>query len=227
MKPYIICHMMTSVDGRIDCAMVDQLDPTDAYYETLDRLECPSQLMGRVTMQMHYADSQPFVPSCNEAIGHEDVFVGTPSVGYTIAIDTYGRLSWPGYCYDGKPLLVITSERCSKIYLETLTRRGIAWIAVGADRIDLPRAMEILNHDFGVQRLALLGGGHINGAFLEARLIDEVSLMLSGGIDGRKGMPAVFDGIDDANRNPVLLTIQSVEQLNQHSVWIRYKIENE
>ena len=25
-KPYIICHMMTSVDGRIDCGMTAQLD---------------------------------------------------------------------------------------------------------------------------------------------------------------------------------------------------------
>ena len=24
-KPYIICHMMTSVDGRIDCAMTEHL----------------------------------------------------------------------------------------------------------------------------------------------------------------------------------------------------------
>ncbi len=24
-KPYIICHMMTSADGRIDCAMTSQL----------------------------------------------------------------------------------------------------------------------------------------------------------------------------------------------------------
>jgi len=24
-KPYIVCHMMASVDGRIDCAMTEQL----------------------------------------------------------------------------------------------------------------------------------------------------------------------------------------------------------
>ena len=24
-KPYIVCHMMTSVDGRIDCAMTEHL----------------------------------------------------------------------------------------------------------------------------------------------------------------------------------------------------------
>ena len=26
-KPYILCHMMTSVDGRIDCAMTEHLPP--------------------------------------------------------------------------------------------------------------------------------------------------------------------------------------------------------
>lgn len=31
MRPYIISHMMTSVDGRIDCPMVGQLS-TDEYY---------------------------------------------------------------------------------------------------------------------------------------------------------------------------------------------------
>ena len=37
MKPYIITHMMTSVDGRIDCPMVGQLS-TDEYYIALNRL---------------------------------------------------------------------------------------------------------------------------------------------------------------------------------------------
>ena len=27
-KPYIICHMMTSVDGRIDCQMTSELTTT-------------------------------------------------------------------------------------------------------------------------------------------------------------------------------------------------------
>ena len=34
-KPYIICHMMSSVDGRIDCAMTEQLKGVEDYYETL------------------------------------------------------------------------------------------------------------------------------------------------------------------------------------------------
>ncbi len=48
-KPYIVRHMMTSVDGRIDCAMTAQLAGVDAYYETLNALETPTTLTGRVT----------------------------------------------------------------------------------------------------------------------------------------------------------------------------------
>lgn len=61
MRPYIVCHMMASVDGRIDCAMTEQIESGDEYYEALAELGCPSLLMGRVTMQLHYAAAEPFV----------------------------------------------------------------------------------------------------------------------------------------------------------------------
>ena len=38
MRPYIICHMVASIDGRIDCAMVDQICG-DEYYTTLAELD--------------------------------------------------------------------------------------------------------------------------------------------------------------------------------------------
>ena len=37
-RPYIICHMMTSVDGRIDCAMTEHLPGVQEHYDTLDAL---------------------------------------------------------------------------------------------------------------------------------------------------------------------------------------------
>ena len=42
--------------------------------------------------------------------------------------------------------------------------------------------------------MAVVGGGHINMGFLAAGLLDEVSLLVGAGIDGRGGMAAVFDG---------------------------------
>lgn len=55
-KPYIICHMMTSVDGRIDCAMTSQLSGVEDYYKTLAELNLPSTLSGRVTAETEMAE---------------------------------------------------------------------------------------------------------------------------------------------------------------------------
>ena len=54
-KPYIMCHMMTSVDGRIDCAMMEHLPGVQEYYRTLDELDAPSRVSGRVTAQLEMA----------------------------------------------------------------------------------------------------------------------------------------------------------------------------
>ncbi len=118
---------------------------------------------------------------------------------------------------------IIACEDCPKEYFDTLDRQGISWIAVGKNRIDLPKAMDILNTEFGVERIVLAGGGHINGAFLAEGLLDEVSLMLGPGIDGRKGMAAVFDGINEPDRPATLLKLQTVERMGD-TVWMRYKV---
>ena len=191
MKPFIISHMMESVDGRIDCAMTVQIEPSDVYYDALDQLDCPTTLEGRVTMQIHFAESEPFVAKDSTPIGRTAFHKTSAEPGYAVAIDTTGKLKWPSNKHDGKPLLVVTSETCAKEYLDTLTTQGISWIAVGTEHIDLAKAVDILNTEFGVKRMAVVGGGHINGAFLEAGLLDEVSVMIGPGIDGRKGMASV------------------------------------
>lgn len=224
MKPYIICHMMASVDGRIDCAMTEQIDSSNAYYDALEQLDCPTTIEGRVTMQMHFALTEPFIAVSSEPIGRtafHKAAEGKP--GYNVAVDTHGKLRWPANEHSGQPLLVIACEDCPKEYFDMLDRQGISWIAVGKNRIDLANAMEMLNTEFGVERIALVGGGHINGAFLAAGLLDEVSLMIGPGIDGRKGMAAVFDGIDNPHRHATLLRLQTVERMGD-TVWLRYKV---
>ncbi len=62
-----------------------------------------------------------------------------------------------------------------------------------------------------------------NLIFLVAGLIDEESLMIGPGIDGRKDMASVFDGIDDLDRLATLLKLQSVERMGD-TVWMRYKV---
>ncbi len=222
MRPYIICHMMSLLDGRIDCDVTEKIESGNEYYEALEKLDCPSTLMGRVTMQMHYAAPESFVANSCEPIACESFYKAVTDKGYLVAVDTMGNLVWPQNEFDGMPLLVITSERCPQEYLEALTAQQISWIAVGKQGIDLSRAMEILYKEFSVKRLSVTGGGHINAAFLNAGLLDEVSMMWCPGIDGRKGMAAAFDGLPD-DCPPVKLQLMSVERLGE-TIWARYKL---
>lgn len=223
MRPYIICHMAASLDGRIDCDMTEKLEAGNEYYDALDKLNCPSTLMGRVTMQMHYALPGTYSAADKTPIGETAWNKTTDADGYIIAIDTMGRLLWPANSFDGMPLIVVTGEACPKERLDRLTAQGISWIATGEQRIDLGKAMEILHDEFGVRRLSVTGGGNINGAFLEAGLLDEVSMVFAPGIDGRAGMVAAFDGIADKAHEPVKLKLISIEKLAEE-VWLRYKV---
>ncbi|MBQ5828695.1 MAG: dihydrofolate reductase family protein [Alistipes sp.] len=225
MRPYTICHMIASVDGRIDCDMTEQIEGGNEYYEALEALGCPSMMMGRVTMQMHYALSEPFVASDTTPVGREAYHIARKADGYCIGVDTHGRLQWGEKEFDGQALLVITDEKCPKAYHNRLTEQAISWIAVGENGINFARAMEILHEAFGIERLVVTGGGHINGALLEAGLLDKVSFMLAPGIDGREGMAVVFDGIADKGRPATQLRLESLKQMGE-TVWIRYKFKN-
>ena len=55
MKPYVTCYMMMSVDGRIDCAMTEQIEGSKEYYEILNKYNFDACMFGKTTARMHYA----------------------------------------------------------------------------------------------------------------------------------------------------------------------------
>lgn len=222
-KPYIICHMMTSADGRIDCAMTETLPGVEEYYSTLASLDAPTRISGRVTAELEMACPGEFRSETRTPLGCERVHKASDAPGYEVVVDTRGTLLWDGCAGGGRPLLVITSEQVSREYLAYLERLGISYIACGAEKIDLPRACSILADEFGVRRAAVVGGGHINAGFLAAGLLDEVSLLIGSGIDGRGGMAAVFDGLP-MERPVTPLRLKQVKQYGENAVWLRYAL---
>jgi riboflavin biosynthesis pyrimidine reductase len=164
MKPYVICHMLSSIDGKIDGGVLDAVVGEDEYDATGARLEGDAWICGRTTMQQHFAEDAPFVSASN-----------TP--------------------------------------------------AAGESSIDLAQAVNKLGEHFGIRTLLLEGGGHINGAFLQADLVDEVSLLLAPGIDGRHDIPAVFDGVNPLRSTAVPLKLKLVEQRANDTLWIRYTVD--
>lgn len=99
----------------------------------------------------------------------------------------------------------------------------MSYIVAAAERVDIQSAIETLRKDFGIATLLVKGGGELNGAMRSAGLIDEVSLLLAPGVDGRTGRPSVFDRLTQEGVAAVPLRLLSVEQVDAGVLWIRYE----
>lgn len=220
-RPYIICHMMTSLDGRIDCEMTEHLRGTEDYYLTLDSFHAFSHLSGRVTAEKEMALKGKFTSDDHTESRKESYYKASEKDGYEIIVDTKGTLLWEDQKDEKVPFLVLTSEEVTLSYLAYLKEKHISYISTGKDKVDLRRAVELLYKVFQVERLAVVGGGHINAAFLSEGLIDEISMLIGSGIDGREGECAVFDGLN-RTKSVTQLKLKDVKVFDSGAVWLRY-----
>ena len=224
MRPTIICHMLSSVDGKIDGSALAAVVGKGEYEATGAALHGDAWICGRVTMQQHFAEQEPFVPAAAIYAGPQPVYVAHRAASYAISVDTVGKLRWRSGEIDGDHLICVVSEKVSLDYLTMLREKGISYIVTGESSVNLAEAMRLLGEHFGIRTLLLEGGGHLNGAFLEAGLVDELSLLLVPGIDGRPCIPAVFDGVSPAKNTAVRLKLKSVEKRQKDALWIRYEV---
>ena len=222
-KPYIVCHMMASIDGRIDCKMTEKIQGVEQYYETLEALNTPTTVSGRVTALLELAQDGQFQSTDTKVLGHEAFSKKTDADGYCVVVDTKGTLLWTHPKELSQPQIVVTGTNVHQDYLKYLDSENISWIAVGTDKIDLAKACEILGTEFNVKRMAFVGGGHSNAGFVAAGLLDEVSLVLGPAIDGRGGMAALFDGLP-MQKEPTQLKLQQTRTYPNGVLHLLYKV---
>lgn len=223
-KPYIICHMMESVDGRIDCGMTEKLNGVKEYYQILEAMDVPTTVTGKITARLEMSEPGVFLPVEGDVLGKTAFSKKADANGYSIVTDTKGTLLWNDQMESETPLLIITSEQVSKEYLAYLDSKHISWIACGNEKIDLAEATRILADEFGVSRMAVVGGGTINAGFLDAGLLDEISMLIAPGIDGRGGMGASFNHLS-MEKEPVFLKLEQAVPYEDGAVWLRYSIQ--
>jgi riboflavin biosynthesis pyrimidine reductase len=216
--------MASSIDGKIDGSALRNIMLPGEYEALHANLGGDAWICGRITMQQHFAEEEPFVSATNTPAGPQPAYVARRADSYAISIDTAGKLRWSGSDLDGDHLICVLSERVPADYLAMLREQNISYIVSGASSVDLVEAVSLLREQFGIHTLLLEGGGHINGAFLQAGLVDEVSLLMVPGIDGRHHIPAVFDGVNPSRKTAVPLKLKSVEQRENDALWIRYEV---
>lgn len=191
-RPYIICHMVTSIDGKVtgnflftpECA-----NACEIYYDINRKLKCDGFICGRVTMEGsftngYYPDLSKFEPICDKVDFIPDNMTGF----YAIAFDSKGKLGWksnkiidpdgdPGY--DDAQIIEVLTKQVDEKYLAYLTEMKIPYIFAGETEIDVALALSKLKDIVGCKTLLLEGGSIINGAFQRADCIDELSLVVA------------------------------------------------
>lgn len=96
------------------------------------------------------------------------------------------------------PALIIATQGADQARADRLAQLGVEVIRAGdGERVDLPLAMQRLG-EREISSILLEGGGTLNGAMLEAGLIDKVALFIAPKIVGGPGERGsfVFPGMD-------------------------------
>ena len=212
-RPYIICHMVTSVDGKVTgdfLRLPDSARASEIYYEinrSYKEKGFNGFICGRVTMESSftggfYPDLSQYKPVRHEMGRKMDFMVDDLSGFFAVAFDTNGKLGWksnriidpdedPGY--DGAQIIEVLSEAADERYLGYLESLGIPYIFAGKDSIDVSLALFKLKRIVGCDALILEGGSIINGAFERAGAIDELSLVTAPVVAGKDGKSLFTD----------------------------------
>lgn len=71
------------------------------------------------------------------------------------------------------------------------------------------------------------GGGILNWSFLEARLVDEISIVIAPVVNGSTKAATVFNSAFDQNAHAITLKPIKMITYPEGIIWVRYKAENQ
>lgn len=232
MNPKIICHIMSSVDGRL---LTERwTEPFNGkskgelmgVYAAIGRkLNADAWMFGKNTLQEGYFPKK-FHTSDKMSLAHPIPYLAhKTSSRLFVVIDPDADILYESSAVRGDRIVTVLPETAPAAYMEYLQQRDISYLFAGVKGDELNAAMKALAETFGVETLSLQGGGIIDGAFLQAGLIDELSLVVYPGIDGSASSPSIFEyiGREQAPARGLSLELLSAETVQDGVVWLRYK----
>jgi 2,5-diamino-6-(ribosylamino)-4(3H)-pyrimidinone 5'-phosphate reductase len=223
-KPYVICHMIASIDGRI---VLDNWDVSPEGLDEYDRTgsihRADAWMCGRITMESFASKARLSAKVAKQEVPRTDFIATRESKSYAIAIDPSGKIYWKSNHIDSDHIIAVLTEEVSSHYLAFLQSKKVSYLFGGKAEIDLGKVLEKLTKEFKIKKLLLEGGGKINGTMLTAGLIDEISLLVAPVADATMGAPTLFDVEKPLGRAPKLALL-STRKIAGGILWLRYKV---
>ena len=206
-RPHIICHMVTSIDGKVTGEFLSRPEcekATDIYYELnreYNKNGANGFICGRVTMESSFTGGWYPDLTRYEPDSHKNDFIPDNLSGfYAVSFDPKGKLGWksnkiidedPGY--DDAQIIEVLTEQVDGRYLEYLQSMEIPYIFAGEKEIDVKIALEKLKTLMGINSILLEGGSIVNGYFERAGVIDEISLVVAPIVADAEDKPLFMD----------------------------------
>lgn len=222
-RPYVICHMLPSIDGRIVLRDWKVPKATREYEKTAATFDADAWIIGRISMEPYAGNARVPARTSRERIARRDFIAKRDATSYAIAIDPSGKLRWRENNIDGEHVITVLTESVSNKYLAFLQSKGVSYLFGGKSQIDVARVLRKLRANFGIKTLLLEGGGKINGSFLEANLIDELSILVAPVADGSVATATLFD-VENRRSPARKLQLLSIKKRAGGIVWVRYKV---
>jgi 2,5-diamino-6-(ribosylamino)-4(3H)-pyrimidinone 5'-phosphate reductase len=224
-RPYVICHSMSSIDGRIQSFRWDISNAAKLFEDTAARIQADAWIVGRTTMQ-EFASKKPRRKRKGTFRVPKTDFVGKPDAKtFAVAIDPSGKCNWETNMTDTEHVVEVLTARVAGEYLDHLRSAGVSYLFAGERELDLAVALRKLRSVFGIRRARIDGGGTVNGSFLRAGLVDEISHIVAPVADGSLKTPTMFDVEPGTTRRKARsLALKSVKRLPGGALWVRYRV---
>lgn len=231
MKPEVICHIMSSVDGRLlPSRWTPPFDGTapsallGEYAALARKLDTDAWMFGKATAREAFP--YKFMPKSSSHPEAGKIHIAERrSARLFITVDPDADNFFTSDRLRGDNIVTVLGTNATDDYLSMLEEKGISYIIL-SDPTALGEALEVLYDKFGVRRISLQGGGIIDGAMLASALIDELSLVVYPGIDGLGSSPSIFECQGEPDDRPAAgqsLELLSAETVSHGVVWLRYK----
>jgi 2,5-diamino-6-(ribosylamino)-4(3H)-pyrimidinone 5'-phosphate reductase len=120
-------------------------------------------------------------------------------------------------------IVVFTTEQTVPEQIAQLVERGAEVYVVGERRVDLAEALRRLKQ-MGVERLMVEGGGTLNAALLQLKLVDEIHLYIAPLIFTGATAPSLADGPGLPRDQAIELRLRACEPLDDGGIVVEYEV---
>ena len=216
----VVMHNSVSLDGSFTDFKVNM----GLHYEIANRYKADANIIGSNTIVMGIAIYGGEIPSENEAdFNKPDRDKALP---YWIIADTKGITKGMlhtcrsfEFCKD---VIVLISHQTNEDYINYLRERDYDYLVCGDEHIDFKKVLSILSTNYGIKTVLIDSGPTLNGVLLSNNIVDEISLIISPTIVGRKSNKLLANL--DTGKQKVNLELLACEGLDSGLVLLRYKV---